>query len=70
MIDKKLFIENTKAMLGNDNCGLVSDGDHSFNDLYHHRAVLTGSMLSRTKPNFITVLFQPLTVAFLKKRTS
>ena len=49
MIDKDLFIENTKAMLENDNCGLVSDGDHSFNDLYHHRAILTASLFNCNK---------------------
>ena len=49
MIDKDLFIENTKAMIENDNCGLVSDGDHSFNDLYHHRAILTASLFNCNK---------------------
>ena len=49
MIDKELFIENTKVMLENDDCGLVSDGDHSFNDLYHHRAILTASLFNCNK---------------------
>lgn len=40
MIDKELFIQNTKTMIENNDCGIVSDGYHTFNELYHHRAIL------------------------------
>lgn len=43
MIDEKLFVRNIRAMTDNDNCGAVSDGDHTFSELYHHRAILTAA---------------------------
>lgn len=43
MIDEKLFVRNIRAMTDNENCGAVSDGDHTFSELYHHRAILTAA---------------------------
>ena len=44
MIDTDLFHKNIAAMLDSDNCGAVSDGDHTFGELYHHRAILTAAL--------------------------
>lgn len=44
MIESNLFFANLAAMLSNGNCGAVSDGDHTFAELYHHRAVLTAAL--------------------------
>lgn len=46
MIDHDLFRRNMEAMLDNDNCGAVSDGDHTFSELYHHRAILTAGLFN------------------------
>ena len=50
MIDKALFMQNVRNMLDNDNCGDVSDGDHTFKELYHHRAILTMALFN-SHPN-------------------
>ena len=41
MVGKDLIVRNIGTMMNSDNCGEVSDGDHTFADLYHHRAILT-----------------------------
>lgn len=46
MIDEPLFVRNIRAMMNNDNCGAVSDGDHTFSELYHHRAILTAALFN------------------------
>lgn len=46
MIDEKLFVRNIRAMTDNDNCGAVSDGDHTFSELYRHRAILTAALFN------------------------
>lgn len=40
-----LIEENFKNMIHLNN-GLISDGDHSFDELYHHRAILTASLFN------------------------
>lgn len=44
MIDHDLFHNNIDAMIHNGNCSGVSDGDHTFSELYHHRAILTAAL--------------------------
>lgn len=46
MISQDLFIRNIDAMMNNDNCGAVSDGDHTFSELYRHRAILTAALFN------------------------
>lgn len=46
MIDHDLFHNNIDAMIRNGNCGGVSDGDHTFSELYHHRAILTAGLFN------------------------
>ena len=47
--NRELFLKNIKHMLDDKNCGNVSDGDHSFSELYHHRAILTASLFNAHK---------------------
>lgn len=47
--NRELFLKNIKYMLDDKNCGNVSDGDHSFSELYHHRAILTASLFNAHK---------------------
>lgn len=46
MINVDLFRRNMNSMLNNDNCENVSDGYHTFAELYHHRAVLTAALFN------------------------
>lgn len=46
MIDEKLFARNIRVMTDNDDCGAVSDGDHTFSELYRHRAILTAALFN------------------------
>ena len=47
--NRELFLKNIKYMLDDNDCGNVSDGDHSFSELYHHRAILTASLFNAHK---------------------
>ena len=44
MISPELLEKNLAVMQDEDNCGNVSDGDHTFAELYRHRAVLTAAL--------------------------
>lgn len=44
MIAPELLEKNLAVMQDEDNCGNVSDGDHTFAELYRHRAVLTAAL--------------------------
>ena len=46
MINKDLFLRNINAMLDNEHCGSVSDGNHTFFEMYRHRAVLTAALFN------------------------
>lgn len=46
MINQELFVQNVRTMLENNNCGVVSDGNHTFEKLYHDRAVLTAALFN------------------------
>lgn len=46
MIDTELMERNIAVMQDEDNCGAVSDGDHTFAELYRHRAVLTAALFN------------------------
>ena len=46
MISPELLEKNLAVMQDEDNCGNVSDGDHTFAELYRHRAVLTAALCS------------------------
>lgn len=43
MIAENLLINNIRHMMEDSDCGAVSDGDHTFSELYHHRAILTAA---------------------------
>lgn len=47
--NRELFLKNIKYMLDDNDCGNVSDGDHTFSELYHHRAILTASLFNAHK---------------------
>ena len=47
MINAELMERNIAVMQEEDNCGNVSDGDHTFAELYRHRAVLTAALFNR-----------------------
>lgn len=44
MIAPELLERNLAVMQEEDNCGNVSDGDHTFAELYRHRAILTAAL--------------------------
>lgn len=46
MIDTSLLERNLAVMRNEDNCGNVSDGDHTFAELYRHRAVLAAAVFN------------------------
>lgn len=44
MIDEKLMKKNMHHMMVDNNCGKVSDGDHTFDELYDHRCTLFAAL--------------------------
>lgn len=46
MISQNLFTENIRHMMEETDCSKVSDGDHTFSELYHHRAILTAGLFN------------------------
>lgn len=46
MIAQNLLIDNIRHMMEENDCSKVSDGDHTFSELYHHRAILTAALFN------------------------
>ena len=44
MVAENLIIENLSHMLHDENFDLVTDGDHTFCELYHHRTILFAAL--------------------------
>lgn len=51
MIEKALIDRNIKVMQTEDNCGNISDGDHTFNELYYHRMILFAALINMYSNN-------------------
>lgn len=46
MVEKALYDRNVRIMQTEDNCGKVSDGDHTFDELYRHRCILFAALIN------------------------